>query len=161
MSEQLTMFPLSEPEKIRMAILDAINQVVAENWLEGLEATENELKPKGSAKEWSFTFQNSVVARLFYGKVAKYIKILAGDDDGRKIYFAEGQNSAEWLPSLRKAAQAAIEQIPKDFSCCSHYAECSDAKRCIHPDKNFALGCFYRKQMVRGKIFYGENRNID
>ena len=48
-----------------------------------------------------------------------------------------------------------------DFGCCSRYAECSDAKHCIHPDKLRALSCTYRKRMKAGMIFCGKNRNID
>jgi len=43
------------------------------------------------------------------------------------------------------------------FSCCSRYELCSDAKQCIHPDKSFAMGCFYRRNLLDGKIFYGKN----
>ena len=47
------------------------------------------------------------------------------------------------------------------FGCCSRYEKCSDAKKCIHPDPVFALGCAYRNNLDSGRIFYGKNRNID
>lgn len=47
-----------------------------------------------------------------------------------------------------------------DFGCCGRYMACSDAKTCIHPDPQFALQCIYRYNMLDGKIFYGENKNI-
>lgn len=40
------------------------------------------------------------------------------------------------------------------FGCCSRYKECSDAKKCIHPDKERAEHCQYRKNLESGKIFY-------
>lgn len=40
------------------------------------------------------------------------------------------------------------------FGCCSRYKECSDAKKCIHPDLYYARGCHYRKNLKAGKIFY-------
>lgn len=43
------------------------------------------------------------------------------------------------------------------FSCCSRYMQCSDAMKCIHPDKIFARGCYYKKNLEAGKIFYGKN----
>lgn len=55
----------------------------------------------------------------------------------------------------------AINRIPKSWDCCSRYLECSDAKRCVHPDPSTALGCGYRKILASGRIFYGPNRNID
>ena len=48
----------------------------------------------------------------------------------------------------------------RDFGCCSRYEECSNAKKCIHPDPKFALACWYRYNLLDGKIFYGENKNI-
>lgn len=41
------------------------------------------------------------------------------------------------------------------FGCCSKYNECSDAKRCLHENKLYAKGCYYRKNLESGKIFYG------
>lgn len=40
------------------------------------------------------------------------------------------------------------------FGCCSRYKECSDVKQCIHPDKERAEYCQYRKNLESGKIFY-------
>lgn len=47
----------------------------------------------------------------------------------------------------------------RDFGCCSRYEECSDAKKCVHPDPKFALSCWYRSNLADGKIFYGKNKN--
>ncbi len=47
------------------------------------------------------------------------------------------------------------------FACCSRFEECSDAKICIHPNRKYAKGCFYKKNLESGKIFYGKNRNIN
>lgn len=46
------------------------------------------------------------------------------------------------------------------FGCCSSYVQCSDEKRCIHPDLAYATACQYRGNLESGKIFYGKNRNI-
>lgn len=46
------------------------------------------------------------------------------------------------------------------FDCCSHYMECSSARRCIHKDIMFAGQCRYRQKLLSGIIFYGQNRNI-
>ena len=53
-----------------------------------------------------------------------------------------------------------INRYPKEWSCCSRYLECSNAKTCIHPDKTLALACGYRKILNSGRVFYGKNRNI-
>lgn len=62
---------------------------------------------------------------------------------------------------LGRALQDAINRLPKSWDCCSRYMECSNAKRCVHPDPSLALGCGYRKILASGKIYYGENRNVD
>lgn len=46
------------------------------------------------------------------------------------------------------------------FGCCSRYIECSDALKCINPDKKLAKGCQYMDNLKSGKIFYGRNKNI-
>ena len=47
-----------------------------------------------------------------------------------------------------------------NFGCCSRYIECSDALKCINPNKKLAKGCQYRENLKLGKIFYGKNKNI-
>ena len=44
--------------------------------------------------------------------------------------------------------------MAESFGCCSSYAECSNAGHCIHPDYT---GCYYRKNLEAGCIFYGKN----
>lgn len=51
--------------------------------------------------------------------------------------------------------------VDNSLACCGRYMECSDAKICVHPDLDFAKGCYYFHNLRRGKIFYGKNRNID
>lgn len=53
-----------------------------------------------------------------------------------------------------------INTLQNDFSCCSRYEECSDAKKCINPNVEFALHCAYRKNLKKGNIFYGKNKTI-
>lgn len=65
------------------------------------------------------------------------------------------------LSLMEKATLLAIELVPKEFDCCSRYMECSNAKVCVHPDPAFSMLCGYRKILKSGRIFYGENRNID
>lgn len=46
------------------------------------------------------------------------------------------------------------------FGCCSRYIECSNQKKCIHPNKITSLGCMYKRNLDKGLIFYGSNKNI-
>lgn len=52
-------------------------------------------------------------------------------------------------------------QQSEKFGCCSKYLQCSNARKCLHDDLNYARACLYRENLEAGKIFYGENRNID
>ncbi|MEI8200112.1 MAG: hypothetical protein WCG21_08620 [Eubacteriales bacterium] len=46
------------------------------------------------------------------------------------------------------------------FGCCSRYEECSAAMTCLHENKLYSTGCYYRKNLDSGRIFYGVNRNV-
>lgn len=66
----------------------------------------------------------------------------------------------EYVAFLSSVLQTLIDRVPKTFDCCSRYLECSDAKRCISPNKTLAMGCGYKKILKSGRIFYGRNCNI-
>lgn len=50
--------------------------------------------------------------------------------------------------------------VPCTFDICSRYMQCSDEMKCIHPDKQHAKECSYKKKLEKGIVFYGKNRNI-
>ncbi len=43
---------------------------------------------------------------------------------------------------------------PSDFGCCSRYEECSAVGRCIAHDQDMAAGCYYKRNLYNGRIFY-------
>lgn len=43
--------------------------------------------------------------------------------------------------------------------CCSRYHECSAAKRCLIPERDYARNCLYRKNLAAGCVFYGSAAN--
>ena len=65
---------------------------------------------------------------------------------------------SQYVPVLCSLLDSLCRQY-RNFGCCSRYEECSNAKKCIHPDPKFALACWYRYNLLDGKIFYGQNRN--
>lgn len=71
----------------------------------------------------------------------------------------DGINAAH-LHAVRIAAQITLDAFPCDWGCCGRYLECSDAKQCVHPDKLASLSCYYRRNLLHGRVFYGRNRNI-
>lgn len=88
-------------------------------------------------------------------------KRLQSDPKYVRILVDEKHTVDTYTDFLVQIAGETINRYPKGWDCCSRYLECSNAKTCIHPDKTFALECGYRKVLNSGRIFYGENRNID
>lgn len=43
-----------------------------------------------------------------------------------------------------------------DVGCCSRYVGCSNAGKCLIPDREYAASCAYRKKLEAKKVFYGE-----
>lgn len=72
----------------------------------------------------------------------------------------DAEGIAVFCEFLSDVLDQVLDEIPKEFDCCSRYEECSNAKRCIHPNPDMAAGCGYRKIMKKGRIYYGQNRNV-
>lgn len=77
-----------------------------------------------------------------------------------RLILDESHTVSWYTDFLFMVVKECVNRYPKNFDCCSRYEVCSDAGKCIHPDKSFALGCGYRKILHSGKIYYGKNRNI-
>lgn len=45
------------------------------------------------------------------------------------------------------------------FGCCSRFVACSDALKCVHPNKLYSKACMYRSNLEQGRVFYGKNKN--
>lgn len=89
---------------------------------------------------------------------AKIIE-LSSDPQYKKI---ETQLENDLIDSIRPYLEQAIKDYKpiKTFACCSRYVECSDAKKCLHPQQIYAKQCWYRDNLENDKIFYGKNKNI-
>lgn len=62
-----------------------------------------------------------------------------------------------WACALDKIISSAFSL--ERFGCCSKYIDCSDSKKCVHPDYVFATACQYKTNLESGRIFYGKNKN--
>ena len=45
------------------------------------------------------------------------------------------------------------------FGCCDLFLSCSDAGQCLRMDDPVFWGCLYRRNLEKGRIFYGKNKN--
>ena len=87
-------------------------------------------------------------------------KVLASDPGFCRIIIQTPEDIAPFTGFLCAILEAQSDAYPADFGCCSRYEACSDAMKCIHPNPDMALRCTYRKNMKKGRIFYGKNKNI-
>ena len=160
--DQTSLFTTSEQDAYAR-LEPQLLAVVEANWADPAQLR---LDPRKSY--CSILFGNSVIARLSAG-ASPTLAILKGKtpvpgavEDGNfyKLSLSDLAEASAYIPQMQDALQAVIDRIPKDFSCCSRYEECSDKKACTNPNKDVALRCGYRKALHSGKVFYGENRNI-
>lgn len=65
------------------------------------------------------------------------------------------------LAGMREQLASIIGSVrtSSSFDICSHYLECSDARRCVQTAP-YAVECSYRKKLEKGIIFFGDNRNV-
>lgn len=45
--------------------------------------------------------------------------------------------------------------FPSDFACCDLYVECSNAEKCIAKNQDLAAGCYYKRNLMSKRFFYG------
>ena len=132
---------------------------------------------KLKGEEISIKAKCSIVAKMiFRKKISSYIIVRV---DEIRIFDNCGfdvENGEEWIRIYVKSIDDVISLSPQlsqvymniikrfeheSFGCCSRYMACSDAKKCVHPNKILAEACQYKTNLDAGRIFYGENRNID
>lgn len=161
--DQVTLFQVSEQDAYN-AIKPRLLSILDKNW-----ADSSLLSFEKRKSYYSIIFDGSVVARLKGGK-KPYIEFpLSNVDilDGKKrdAYTRVSLDNLDKAPDygiyFETSLQAIIDAIPKEFSCCSRYMECSNKMHCLNPDKDLAMRCGYRKVLMSGKVFYGVNRNVE
>lgn len=81
-----------------------------------------------------------------------------GGKDFCRIICEKSENLSSLKSLFVYVLNHVIDSLPTDFGCCSRYLECSDAKKCVNPDKELALKCYYLKNLRKGLIFYGDNK---
>lgn len=119
----------------------------------GVKAFELNILDNGKVK---LKLPDDIMSELFPSK-----KNLKED----QFYPTSGLSSAEMLKLvelLRVRKHVTFRNIVTEtFACCNSFVQCSDARECLHAkDRNYN-GCYYRKNLEAGRIFYGKNRNID
>lgn len=165
--EQISIFGIADINDALEQICRLLNLQLKENGLEGLSASTYELKSASSATKRSVAILDNVVTRIYIGKKVQYLEFPVFEqlsdcksNTYEKVYISGLDEIPSYFDKIKETCQHILDSTTKDFSCCSRYEECSDAKICTHPDKEIAMGCYYRRVLHRGKIFYGKNRNV-
>ncbi|WP_298030206.1 hypothetical protein [uncultured Dysosmobacter sp.] len=160
---------ISQEEQMYKSIKEDLIKTLYKN---GLNESYLSLKPRKSYYSVMFN-ASSVVVRISVSPtptlsvptallLPNYSSMVANKkSDYTKVKIWPSQNIKTYTIMLQDMLQGIIDRIPKEYDCCSRYLECSNARTCIHPDKEFALKCGYKKILRSGRIFFGENRNID
>ena len=122
----------------------------------------------------SIMLKSSTVARLKFGKKVNFITVpyryvrhrhypisKIQDDGFTRIDLSSPDDIRNYTELIMHLLQETIDVIPAEFDCCNSFNECSDARKCIHPNQEFAAGCGYKRILKSGRVFFGKNRNID
>lgn len=176
MNEQLSL-NLSAESEIKSAILDKLKAAALEtlekNWL-----PEEFLVSASKAQISSLYFlnQSNLIVRVKEKENRSFISVSEAvvallpsnvkynKDKNRRgnieIAIEDGCVTSIHLLAVQASLQNILDTIACDFGCCGKYEECSDAKQCIHSDKQASLSCYYRRNLLQGRIFYGTNKNV-
>ncbi len=166
--EQLSLITAPE-EAAYNSIKPALEDVLLKNWLDASYITF-----KKNKNYYSILFDNSLTVAQLGGKKKLYFAVptaaLKLSSEYRSLAHAKNAYSKIFLSSFDQIdqyqillvfiLQTIIDGIPKEFDCCSRYVECSDAKKCTHPDVRESIKCGYRRKLLNGQVFYGKNRTV-
>lgn len=176
MNEQITLSGFESPEYYEVqylnSVLSRLQNAVAEHGAEGHKLTYSTTTGYSVVSFLKFTCfrlkirgkQCFISVPLVFSDLIPSIfpqKRLQSEPKYVRILIDEKHTVDTYTDFLVQIAGETVNRYPKAWDCCSRYLECSNAKTCIHPDKTFALECGYRKILNSGRIFYGENRNIE
>lgn len=168
MEEQLNLF--SEVKNTELDLYEHIepilNSVLDENMI-----SHRHVKLNQNKKYYAVLFRNMVLFSYNFSSKNNWVsfsnryKALIPASLGKqkeknskiKIYIDSIDDLFKFDYFWQDILNEAIDNFPKSFGCCSRYIECSNAKKCVNPDKELALDCSYKINLKHGRIFYGYN----
>ena len=126
----------------------------------------------------SVNYYSSLLFRICFHKKQSYISFMAKkpelfsnmplyqtkSEEKFRIYrcnLSSPNDIARYSKELCLILDNAIDNQPKECDICDLYMECSNAKKCVHWKREFSLHCGYKRILKSGRIYYGENRNVD
>lgn len=132
---------------------------------------------EGEKDEDTFTWSETKNGRSYFMYGKKVLEFVPGDvkkarlrilppDKSMKQETLDANTSSDALIDALKELKEIKHKlfrntITEEFACCNDFLKCSDAKQCLYPQDRFYNGCYYRKNLEAGHIFYGKNKNIE
>lgn len=116
---------------------------------------------KDVIEELTFCLPDEMVPILEQKSYDIVVKKRKSDAYSRVIIKPDSKDFSDFsLFVIQYSLEEIFTQGGSEFGCCSRYEACSDAKRCLHENRLYALGCAYYHNLRKGRIFYGKNRNV-
>ena len=161
MSEQLNLFGAGEEP--------------FEDWLKGilyevLDRNSTEYKHLVIRKNkgyWAVLYRNVTVFTYRFAGKKKWVNIplryshhLPADiqtepKEGVVSVPVDGPDQAKQLSEVYAAAlDDAIDNGPREYSCCSRYQQCSDAGHCVNPHPDISIECRYKINLKHGRNYF-------
>lgn len=161
-------------------ILDILNDIINNTEDVAQEDRENIVCTENKNGSISYTVFKNIILKITFQRARMFVEIrkidninltelenkfkelkYKDDDLYIKIYINNLDEIKELKYELGEIYKYLYTIEPADnFGCCSRYIECSDALKCINPNRRLAKGCQYKINLENGKVFYGKNKNI-
>lgn len=163
-------------------ILEILNKIISNISNEKIEQSEREKISFNVNKNNSTSFMafKNILLKITVQKTRQFIEIRKLDsisleklsEEFEEVKYKENDlyikiyiNQIEEINKLEEEIKEIYQYLylnePMDtFGCCSRYTECSNALKCVQPDKKLAKGCQYKLNLESGKVFYGQNKNV-
>lgn len=168
--DQITLLMTPE-EKTFIELRDTLEDVLHEYQLDS-----SDLSLRANKGYYSILLKDSSVIAQMGGKKKLYLAVPTSSLQATSAYKSAAnphnglytklplksfdQIVENYKNMLQEVLRTIIERGNKEFDCCSRYVDCSNARRCIHPDPSFGMKCGYRRNLRENRVFYGANPTV-
>lgn len=166
MNEQLTLFHTDSKEDV--VLLEQFGPICARILDEnGMSHDNFELRTnkgyKAAKFQGSVVFSYKLTGKTIWIKFPVRYRNLFSTEDLEtasirngiiQIKLSSPSEATRYVEMMGKALDAEIDNGPREYSCCSHYQECSDAGHCVNQYPAIAAQCRYKIHLKHGENFF-------
>jgi len=118
------------------------------------------MNKKDEVESLTFCIPDEMIPMLEHKAFDISFKKRKSDVFTRVLINPESESFQEFsLYVIKHELESFFKEGGSAFGCCASYEKCSDAKKCVHENRLYALGCAYYHNLRNGHIFFGKNRN--